>query len=240
MIPGAVTREWIEFVRASYGEDSAYYRSRVAAEFPTGHVDGLLRPEWIEAALARTEGPPGARKLGADIARFGNDSTVICVSEGGTVTELSSFRKMDLVSVAGEIERRIRRHEVDPANVSVDDTGLGGGVTDILRSRGLAVRGVQFGSRARRHDRFANVSAEMFWDLRRLFEAGSVALGRVAPGPDGKILAEQLALLATDFTPDGRMRVVGEPGHLAAPSTSPDHADALALAAGAIWAEGHS
>jgi hypothetical protein len=229
-VPGAVTREWIEMVRASYGEESAYFRSRVLAEFPTEDADSLLDAEWIERALASTEGTNGERTLGADIARFGNDSTVICVAEGGTVIELASFRKLDLVSVADEIERRIRRHDIDPARCSLDDTGLGGGVTDVLRSRGLGVRGVKFGSRARRPERFANVSAEMFWNLRRLLEAGAVALGRVAASRDGKILAEQLASLAVEYASDGRMRVAGDPGHLAAPSTSPDHVDALALA----------
>ncbi len=237
VIPGAVTGDWIEMVRASYGEDSAYFRSRVMAEFPTEEADSLLKSEWIERALARnglavqvnTEGVKGERTLGADIARFGNDSTVICVADGGQVCELVSFRKLDLVRVADEIERRLRSHGIDPARSSLDDTGLGGGVTDILRSRGLAVRGVQFGSRARRRDRFANVSAEMFWNLRRMFEAGGIALGRVAGSRDGKILAEQLGLLAVEYASDGRSRVAGDPGHLAAPSTSPDHADALAL-----------
>lgn len=233
-ISGAVTREWIEMVRASYGEESAYFQSRVLALFPTADADALLEPEWIERARAAAprsgqEGTPGRRTLGADIARFGNDSTVICVAEGGTLIELVSFRKLDLVRVADEIERRIRRHDVDPARCSLDDTGLGGGVTDILRSRGLAVRGVQFGARARRHDRFANISSEMFWNLRRLFEAGGVALGGLAGTRDAEMLAEQLGLLAVQYTSDGRIRVTGDPGHLAAPSTSPDHADALGL-----------
>ena len=228
-VPGAVTGEWIEMVRASYGEESAYFRSRVLAEFPTEDADSLLDAEWIERALAKTEGARGERTLGVDIARFGNDSTVICAAEGGTIIELVSFRKLDLVSVADEIERRIQRHGIDPARCSLDDTGLGGGVTDVLRSRGLAVRGVQLGSRARRPERFANVSAEMFWNLRSLFEAGAVALGRVAASRDGKILAEQLLSLAVEYASDGRMRVIGDPGHMAAPSTSPDHVDALAL-----------
>ena len=70
----------------------------------------------------------------------------------------------------------------------------------------------------------------MFWNLRRLFEAGEVALGRVAESPDGGILREQLGLLAVEYDTNGRIRVTGDPGHLASPSTSPDHTDALALA----------
>jgi len=230
VIPGATTRQWVEHVRASYGEDSAYYVARVLAEFPTEDADALLQRDWIERAFALGSGARGAWSLGVDVARFGQDSTVIVVAEGGTVKEVSSARGRDLVATAADVADRAARRRVDPARVYVDDTGLGGGVTDILRSRGLAVRAVQFGANAEKRDRFANRRAEMFWNLRRLMESGAVALGPVAGSAEGRILREQLDRLRASYTDSGRLRVTGEPGLLAAPSTSPDHADALALA----------
>jgi hypothetical protein len=233
-IPGAVTREWIDRVRALYGETSGWYRSRVLAEFPEQDSEGLMVPEWIERAFAIDTGAPGPLAIGADVARFGNDSTVVVVAEGGTVREIVSARRRDLVGVADIVHAAIRRHAVSPERVHIDDTGLGGGVTDILRDRDLAVRGIQFGARARASDNFRNAKAELHWRVRSLLEHGGLALARVADTRDGVILREQLGLLRQEFSDDGRIRVTGEPGPAAAPSTSPDHADALALAMAAL------
>ena len=229
-IAGAVTSEWIDRMRASYGETSSYYRSRVLAEFPKQDSEGLLAHEWIEGAFALENGAPGELAIGADIARFGNDSTVVVVAEGGTVRSVISARHRGLVDVADIVESAVMRYRVAPERVSVDDTGLGGGVTDILRDRGFAVRGVQFGARSRNPKRYRNVKAELHWRVRSLLERGGLALARVAGARDGVILREQLGLLRVEYSGDGRIRVSGDPGPAAAPSTSPDHVDALALA----------
>jgi hypothetical protein len=230
LIPGAVSREWVEWAAKTYGEDSAFYAARVLAEFPGEPTDALLRRQWIEAAFERERGLEGERSAGVDVARFGRDSTVIVACEGGTVTEILSARGRDLVATADEVAGLVERLAVPPSRVFVDDTGLGGGVTDVLRSRGLAVRGVQFGSAASRPERFVNRSAEIFWNLRRLLETGAAALGRVAASRDGEVLREQMERLRVAYADSGKIAVSGEPGPKAAPSTSPDHADALALA----------
>jgi len=229
-IPGAVTQDWIDRVREFYGETSAWYRSRVEAEFPEQDSEGLHSYQWIERAFTLVQGAPGPLAIGVDVARFGNDSTVVVVAEGGTVREIVSARQRDLVGVAGIVESAIRKHRVSPEHVNIDDTGLGGGVTDILRDRGHAVRGIQFGSRARAAGRFRNVKAELHWRVRSLLERGGLALAGVAGSHDGMILREQLGLLRQEFSDDGRIKVTGDPGPAAAPSTSPDHVDALALA----------
>lgn len=230
-IAGGVSKAWIRHVRDTYGESSPFYLSRVLAQFPTDDLDALVPADAIASAMSRDAGTAGQPSAGLDVARFGSDATVLVVAQGGTITRLSSWRRTDLVHVADIVARAIADHHLDPALVAIDDTGLGGGVTDILRfQRDLIVRPVNFATKARRPDRFANIKSEMFWNLRELLRLGAVALGRVADSADGRILAEQLSLLTSELTAEGPLRVAGEPGHLAAPSTSPDHATALALA----------
>ncbi|MHC4506225.1 MAG: hypothetical protein ACYTFI_23265, partial [Planctomycetota bacterium] len=212
VIPGAVTREWIEYIRSAYGKESAYYQSRVLAQFPKEDSDSLVLGEWSERAFAHSRGAPGVRSLGADIARFGSDSTVIVAAEGGSVIRMITMRKRDLVTVADSVRDAARAHSIPPEMIHVDDTGLGGGVTDMLRARGLAARGVRFGSAPRDKRRFANRKAEIFWHLRQLFEAGAVALAPIAGTRDGEILREQLGLLRVDYAEDGRIKIGGEPG----------------------------
>lgn len=53
VVPGAVTRSFIETIRTEYGEESPQYRARVLAEFPMESEEALCRLEWLEAAGAR-------------------------------------------------------------------------------------------------------------------------------------------------------------------------------------------
>ncbi len=228
-ISAGPSADWIMHVREVYGESSNYFRSRVLAQFPTEDLDQLVDQVWIDAAAARAQGAPGPRALGVDVARFGRDSTVLAGVRGGTVTFLKSARGRDTVQVTHMVTAAIHDLGISPDQVSVDDTGVGGGVTDQLRHANLDVAGVQFGARPH-EERFANRTSELLWRLRELLRIGALALGQVTAGRDRDILLEQLALLSMDYTPAGTLRITGEPGHHAAPSTSPDHVVALALA----------
>ena len=50
VIPGAVTRQWVEQVAADFGVGSNFYKSAVLAEFVYSAPDALLKPEWLEYA----------------------------------------------------------------------------------------------------------------------------------------------------------------------------------------------
>ena len=47
----------------------------------------------------------------------------------------------------------------------MDDTGVGGGVTDILRSRNQPVNGVNFGAKPKHPDRYPAVSSELWFEF---------------------------------------------------------------------------
>ena len=68
--------EWVEERKIRWGVTSPIYQ-RMLGEFPDVSDDTLVQPKWIEAAqkgsLARTRRP----LIAADIARFGEDETVI-------------------------------------------------------------------------------------------------------------------------------------------------------------------
>ncbi len=228
VISAGVSQPWIDYVKRTYGDTSAFYQARVLAQFPETEEDQLVENAWIEAAAISTAGAPGVPALGVDVARFGSDASVIAATNGGRLVRLTALRGRDLVTLAEAVVLENKRHKA--AIVYIDDTGLGGGVTDQLRRRGLGVRAVVFGSRARNPERFTTIKAEMFWRLRELLRLGALGLADVASSKDGKILLEQLGLLRSEYDQAGRMIVRGSPGSLAAPSTSPDHATAVALA----------
>ncbi len=162
------------------------------------------------------------RRLGVDVARFGSDKTALCVRRGWFVESLRSFARIDTMRTAGEASVLVRDQEI-PA-VFVDEGGLGGGVVDRLRELGAPVYGVQFGGKARQSGRFANMRAELFWELRRLFNEGLIAI------PPDEELIGQLLGLRYDVTSAGQVRMESKSALRRRGLRSPDKADALALA----------
>ncbi len=166
------------------------------------------------------EGSP--YRLGVDVARFGSDKTALCLRRGWRVEALRSFSRIDTMRTAGEAAVIVRDHDV-PA-VFVDEGGLGAGVVDRLRELGVPVHGVQFGGKAPQSGRFANMRAEIFWELRRLFNDGLIAI------PRDEELIGQLLGLRYDVTSSGQVRMESKSALRRRGLRSPDKADALALA----------
>ena len=166
------------------------------------------------------EGAP--YRLGVDVARFGSDKTALCVRRGWSVEYLRSFERIDTMRTAGEAVALVRDHDI-PA-VFVDEGGLGAGVVDRLRELRAPVYGVQFGGKARQSGRFANMRAEIFWELRRLFNDGLIAI------PPDEELISQLLGLRYDVTSAGQVKMESKTALRRRGLRSPDKADALALA----------
>ncbi len=166
--------------------------------------------------------PNAPLRLGVDVARFGSDKTALCVRRGWSVEYLRSFSRIDTMRTAGEAVTLVRDHDI-PA-VFVDEGGLGAGVVDRLRELRAPVYGVQFGGKARQSGRFANMRAELFWELRRLFNDNLIAI------PPDEELISQLLGLRYDVTSAGQVKMESKSSLRRRGLRSPDKADALALA----------
>jgi hypothetical protein len=84
--------------------------------------------------------------LGIDVAREGDDRSVIFMRQGPASWEPKVFRKLDLMELCGQAASVIAKHEPDA--VFIDMTGVGAGVVDRLRQLGHGVTGVHFGAAA--------------------------------------------------------------------------------------------
>ena len=67
-----------------------------------------------------------------DVARFGDDQTVIGYRQGPRFVILDKLRGLPVDQVARRLMNRIREH--DPRTVVVDGDGIGGGVIDVMRA----------------------------------------------------------------------------------------------------------
>lgn len=231
VIPGAVTREWVEQRKAEWGDESPLYQSRVLGEFPTEGDDTLIRLSWVEKAFdfpSQENGGKQESTLVCDVARFGSDETVIGLWERMHYTELVRYNGRDLMQTVGQIVRY--QKELKPKHVVIDDDGLGGGVTDRLRElRGLTqgehITAFQGGGKPRDPDDFLNKRAEAWWALREGLRKGEVTI--TAPDEDG--LKSQLTALKYKYDSKGRIKIESKDDAKKRGVRSPDRADTMAM-----------
>jgi hypothetical protein len=106
-----------------------------------------------------------------DVARYGSDSSIISMRKGLKLKELKEYKNMSLVELCGHIE--VMAGNNYNMTIKVDETGVGGGVVDILKARGYNnVIGINFGSRPQDPDKFADLPSEMWCS----FPIGEVSL----------------------------------------------------------------
>jgi phage terminase large subunit len=194
IIPGAVTREWIDDRLNSWSYEieqpkeitdptalyipwkDKWYRktsivaSRICGEWPEDGGEGFIMAELVTASY-KAEHTPGIKAIGVDVARSGEDSTVIAFFDGNNQLPFEIVRGKDLMRVANRL--RELYHEGWQV-IGVDDTGIGGGVVDRLREMNVHVFGVNFGSSPQGYMRdkpMMNVRTELYFlveeELRR-------------------------------------------------------------------------
>ncbi len=234
----ATVRQWA----LDWGEDSPAFRSRVLAEFPVEGAENILVPlVWFERAKARQSEPlPDAVcQVGVDVARFGSDKTSIATRIGPRLRSLESYAgRTDVVDVAAlaRIAALALRDECHRSvQVMIDETGVGGGVVDVLQrdsNDGVAYIGVNFGAAPRDAERFVCRRDEIMWGLRELFAEGNrepdLEMGCSGAAVDR--LAAQLSSTQYRFNERAKVKIEPKDDMRKRGLPSPDEADAVALA----------
>ena len=148
-----------------------------------------------------------------DVARFGEDETVIAERIGNQVRILESYigkrpptvtatggHTGDLVATAGRIAEHAAKHPIAHVRIVVDDTGVGGGVTDILRNSGWRVTAFNGGETAFRPGQFPNRRSELWLE-------GAAQMEDLDLDPDDQLAAD---LTAPKYAYDLKQRKVVE------------------------------
>lgn len=221
IVPGAVTNEWIEEHRQEWGEDSPLWKAKVLGEFPTEGSDTLIPLAWAEACVGLGLSTDGPKKLGIDVARYGGDMTVLAKEFGKVLQPLEAVNKKDTNWTVGRAKVLHTEEQFDA--IGVDDTGVGGGVTDSLEDAGIDVDAMNFGS-SPFDDRFENLKAEIYWNLREDIRLKNVEL------PDDKELISQLCSIKYKYTRKGKIAIESKDEMKKRGLKSPDKADAVAIA----------
>ena len=230
---GRVSDDYCKRLMKQYGEDSDVVRVRVLGEFPKTEADGLIALELVEAAMNREPTYLGDLVIGVDVARFGNDETVIQPRIGNTALKFENYRKTDTMATVGRIVHKLtalmKEYKCGRATINVDDDGVGGGVTDRLRevvhekNLHVTINGCHNGGKAR-DSHYANWAAESWFALRDRFKDGEIVLPR-----DDELTA-QLTTRKYFLTSNDKLALEKKDEYKKRSGRSPDRADALVLA----------
>lgn len=221
MADQALLAEWI----TDWGEDSDFVRVHVKGQFPRQAVGQFIGEDLIAAARARqpVDDPLQPTIIGVDVARFGDDRSVILVRCGGTIRETRVYREIDTVRLAGFVCEVADQYRSQQPTLFIDAVGIGAGVVDQCRARGYRVQEVQAGASAQDPLHYANKRAEM-WDRTRewLRTRGSLEATAVH-----RELATDLQAPEYAYDGHGRLQIETKASMKARGLASSDVADAL-------------
>lgn len=185
-------------------------------------TDALMRCRDLEVYVE----PDDAMILGVDVARFGDDSSVIYPRKGRDARSfpVEIYNKLDTMQFAARVAEAITKY--NPDGVFVDVGAMGAGVIDRLRQLGFNVTEVNFGGASDRHVegsyRGKNKRSEMWSTMRHAIEEG------VALPKNERLMFELLAPMYS-FSPDNHIVLERKADMKKRGVKSPDIADALAL-----------
>ena len=218
-----VANDFISQIKATYGEGSNAYRVRVLGEFALHDDDVLISAELVDGAMQRDVVLNTSESLiyGVDVARFGDDRTVICKRQGSVVVGFKHWTGEDLMGTVGRI---VHEASLDkPEEICVDSIGLGGGVADRLRELGHNVRDVNVSESSALNQQAARLRDELWMATKDWLDTRSVKL------PKDDDLRAELTGPTYSFTSNGKIKVEGKSEMKRRGMRSPDLADALCL-----------
>lgn len=219
----------IEEWKEEYGEDSDFFRVRVKGQFPNASTTQFIPMELVESAavLEVAHNRATAAVIGVDVARFGDDETVLYTRIGKGYMPMRCFHGLDAVAVAAQVKAQFARvmsfgFPRDRVYIFVDEGGVGAGVVDILRDDGYPARGIQFGGSADDPEAYDRKRDEMWGRTKEWLMAGGTI-------PNDQALKEDLTSPEYDYKPGGQLKLESKKDMKKRGLSSPDRGDALAI-----------
>jgi phage terminase large subunit len=205
--------------------DPVIVAQEIEIDYDASVTNSFIPGDTVIAAMNR--GPAdiaghGGLRVGVDVARFGDDASVITFRRGRHLIKQISRHKLSVVQCAGLVRAEVQAFNEPPEQIAVDSIGIGAGVADILRGwygKGVVV---DVNSAIRFSDgKNYNLRSFMWSEMRDWFES-EVCI------PNDPELKAQLCALQYEYRA-GELLIESKEVAKARGISSPDRADSLAL-----------
>ncbi len=231
----------IKFIRATAMDNPHLPPSYIESlrNLPKQQMERLLLGNWdylddedlvydydsITSSVWRNEiDESDTRYMSCDIARLGQDSTVICIWVGLCLIDVKVFKKMDTVQVSNEIKELIRLHGIHPSNIVVDSDGVGGGVADQVRGKNFMNN-----SKAMYNQNYQNLKTQCYVKMSELFKSGEISINLLNPELIDTLTQELLAIKYEKLDQDTKIQITSKDKLKKQLGRSPDISDAMMM-----------
>ena len=186
--------------------------------------------DLVKAKTTTLDNVDGEIVISCDVARFGDDSTVIFHRKGYKVFTPIHIKKCTLVQVADRIttlyEELRGYYPSTKITINIDSTGLGAGVVDIVNAKRLKncyVNAISFSNAPMDRDKYYDITSEMMFNVRDILRDEEVEL------PAIEVLITELGGRLYTIDNKGRYKAENKQDYKKRIGRSPDYADALML-----------
>ena len=216
---------YIETLKSSFG-----HRPELLQAYLYGSWDAfeganqVILGSWISRAM----GMPtmiGGRVISCDVARFGDDKTIIYVMDGTNVTERTEMGYSRTTDISDKLTEMSRVR--DNCAIVVDEIGVGGGVIDELHKNGRRVISFNSSNKADDPEKFYNLRAEAWWELGQHFAKGEIGCMDISGS-----LRNELTIPTYEFR-NGKVLLEPKEAIKKRLGHSPDEADCYVMG---VWA----
>ena len=166
----------------------------------------------------------GEKYISCDVARFGKDKTVIIYWNGLRAEQIRVLDTNTIVEASNIIKDIQRTENVKLSNIIVDDDGIGGGVTDILRCRGFKNNG-----KVINNENYVNLKTQCYYKLAECINAGNMFINSNNPKIKESVLKELEQVRRDKIDKDSKLAILPKEKVKAIIGRSPDFSDAIMM-----------
>ena len=173
-------------------------------------------------ALWSNQAERGQKYITCDVARMGNDKSVIMLWDGLVVEEVKIIDKSDLQFLGNAIKEIKHRWNVANSNIIVDEDGVGGGVVDFLN-----VKGFVNNKAALNKENYQNLKTQCYYVLAKMINQKEI---QIKPTIIQETLIAELEQVQTyKMDTDGKLMIMPKDKVKEALGRSPDMSDAMMM-----------
>lgn len=229
-----VSKEMCEYFARKYGVDSNVFRIRVEGN-PPQQDDTTLIPLWAAEQCIGQEFEVAEDEplyLGVDVARYGDDSSIIMPRKGLKIYPWETYRKLNTIDLGGFINQTYQEQGAE--GCAIDVIGVGAGVSDWLEKHNMKnLYQVNVTAASSDIEKYHKLRDELWCRVRENCLLGKYSFPDVTASGDteslGQQLAGELATVRYSFNQHGGIVVESKKDLKTRGIASPNIADALCL-----------
>ena len=191
----------------------------------------LIAYEAILDMFTNTPEPSIEKYITADIARQGQDKTVVFIWEGLLVQEIHYWVKQGLDQTKDRLVHLAQIKGVPYSHILVDEDGIGGGIVDFMPGiKGFTANATPFPNKATgKPDNYQNLKAQCYYSLAEYINTHKIGI-RTDDQEAKHLLIEELQQVKTrDLDKDGKLKILQKEDVKLKLGRSPDFSDALMM-----------